>query len=143
MLCGLGLDAVVDVVVQAVDSEDSAILRETRATYLPTEGEMPEWEAQEAEEAADKAVSGRGGRLALLKCGWILGVLVTSCAARLWVAMVLQSGCASSGGLGFLSKYFNRITGNSELTAEDLDPVLEEMRTSVSRQQEDEPTGPP
>lgn len=60
------------------------------------------------------------------------------------VAMV-QSGGAASGGLGFLSKYFNRITGNSELTAEDLDPVLEEMRTSVSRQQEEEEeaTGPP
>jgi hypothetical protein len=40
--------------VQAADSEDSAILRETRATYLPSEGEMPEWEAQEAAEAAEK-----------------------------------------------------------------------------------------
>lgn len=45
----------------------------------------------------------------------------------------VQSSGEPAAGLGFFSKYFNRITGKAELSAEDLDPVLEDMRTTVRR----------
>jgi hypothetical protein len=39
-----------------VDDEDSAAVREVRATFMPAEGERPEWEEDDAVQVLDDEV---------------------------------------------------------------------------------------
>lgn len=83
------------------ESQNAAALRETQATYLPSAGEVPQWEEEEDD------------------------------ALHFLDDSTPSSTSSSTPSSSFFSKLFAQVTGNAVLSSTDLDPILEEMRTML------------